>query len=133
MLGSPNDQEVLTATRGLVRALADASSDLTSLGRVWDARPGAQPKPKAQPLDFTKIEAAVTRYVADKTGVTHNNVVLAVRRQVVEFRDLERINLNAAEQAQRKDAFRYIDARLRALGFRPNASGATWSRPGQED
>jgi hypothetical protein len=119
MLGSPNDNEALGAARALVRELSNNGEHLDDLAQAWErAQAQRPPAQKSKPLDYTKVETAVTLYAQDKNKVTMNNVILAVKEMVAELHEPYDTLMTA----------RYITARLRALGFKPSRSGSSYSR-----
>jgi hypothetical protein len=116
MLGSPNDNEVVQAARALSREL-----DLEDLARVWDRAQADRPEVRPErPIDYSKVETAVTLYSQGKTQVSMNKLLRAVRETVAEMR--------VAAPSDWDEANKYITARLRALGFKPSVSGNTYSR-----
>lgn|SRR5215831_10279184 len=117
MLSSPNDNEVLQAARALVRELANHNAHLDDLAKTWEEAEARQlPPHKTKAFDFSKVETAVTLYAQDKTRVTMNKTIRAVKEMIADVpHDHDLIN-------------RYIIARLFALGFTPSSSGASFSR-----
>ena len=122
-LDSPNDNEVLLAARKLIGELKGNGSDLRVLANALEAEWEKQQKAKPAPppsIDFSKVEAAVTRYAADRTTVKFNTMWKAVIAEVPA--------LDSWVAVRGGDVIRYVHGCLHRLGFTGSSSGRTWSR-----
>jgi|SRR6516165_3211719 hypothetical protein len=114
MLGpSSSDNEVLMAARALAPHIED-------LAQAWEKTEAERPKTQKseKPFDYSKVETAVTLYAQNKSQVTINKLIRAIREMVAELRepyDTDMVN-------------RYAIAQLRTLGFKPSTSGLSYSR-----
>ncbi len=128
-LDDANDNTVLVAAQKLVSALKADGSDLRTLadamGAAWEKEQKAKPAPPP-PIDYAEVEAAVTRYAADKTKVTQRGIwkaVIAAVPAVNEHRTESGISVTT-----------YIFGCLRRLGFNPVSRAlSTWQRRPQND
>ena len=122
-LDSSNDHEVLSAARKLVGDLKTNGSDLRvladAMGAAWEKEQKAKPAPP-KPIDYPAVEAAVTRYAADRTTVKLHLMWKALVAEVPVLGD------GAAVQAG--DVVRYVFGCLRRLGFKGSSSGKSWER-----
>ena len=85
-------------------------------GKRSKRRKPAPPKP----IDYPAVEAAVTRYAADRTTVKLHLMWKALVAEVPVLGD------GAAVQAG--DVVRYVFGCLRRLGFKGSSSGKSWRR-----
>jgi hypothetical protein len=115
LLGSPNDDQVLAAARTLVKEM-EGIGGLNALAKLWEGRiplqRPAKPRPKA--FDFTKVDAAIELFVAEKTEVRLGEVRKVVLEQLAEVRALK----DAGDADHLNAVTPYIRARLRNLGFK---------------
>ena len=115
-LDDANDHTVLVAARTLVNNLKANGSDLRTLANALEAEYKKQQKAKPAPppvIDWSKVDAAIDRHVADQATVKINVLLKALH---VDVPDLKRYR------------GRYVADRLRRLGFTASSSGLTWSR-----
>jgi uncharacterized small protein (DUF1192 family) len=121
-LDDANDNTVLVAARTLVSNLKASGSDLRtladSLGAELEKQEKAKPPPPP-PLDWSEIEAAVTRYAADRATVRFNAIYRALVAEVPALKNYRDRGEHLA---------RFIQGGLRRLGFTASSSGLTWSR-----
>ena len=121
-LDDDNDHTVLVAARKLVGDLKASGSDLrtlaNSLGAEWAKQEKAKPRPPP-PLDWSELEAAVTRYATDRTTVRFNAVWKALKAEVPALKN---------HRDEGNHLARFIQGSLRRLGFTASSSGLTWSR-----
>ena len=122
-LDSPNDNEVLLAAQKLVRELKANGSDLrtlaAALGTEWEKQQKAKPAPPP-PINYSEVEAAVTRYAADRTTVNLNRMWKALKVEVPA--------LNADHRDRGTTVAHHLMGCLSRLGFAGSSSGRTWRR-----
>jgi hypothetical protein len=123
-LADADDNTVLVAARKLVGDLKASGSDLRTLadamGAEWEKQQKAKPAPRP-PIDWSEVEAAVTKYAADRATVNFNRLSKALDAEVPALR-------GNREQDQNYESTRYIIACLHRLGFTGSGSGLTWQR-----
>ncbi len=119
MLESPNDNDVLATARKLVRELKGNGSDLRTLANAleaeWEKQQKAKPAPPP-PIDYSKVEAAIARYAADRTTVQYHLLWKALIAEVPAL-----VNRGGGASITG-----YIHRFMRGLGFTASASHATW-------
>ena len=112
----------LVAARKLVSALKANGSDLRTLANALEAeweQQKAKPAPPP-PIDWSEVEAAVTRYAADRTTVNFIRMWKAVAVEVPA--------LNEIAATVTAGLPRYFQGCLGRLGFTGSSSGLTWQR-----
>jgi hypothetical protein len=124
-LDDANDNTVLVAARTLVSNLKASGSDLRTLadamGAAWEKEQKAKTPPPPN-IDWPEVEAAVTRYAADRATVKLNALLKVL------YAEITALKANRGWSGN-QEAARYIMARLRRLGFTGSSSGLTWSKP----
>ena len=115
MLGSPNEGEMIGAARALAKKDLHTAADVIE---AWEKRVVTfRPKPPP-PIDWAKIEAAITAYIEGKATVTLSNAWKIARKAHPKLDDT----------GGSTGATKGIISMIIRLGFTQSRSGYTFTR-----
>jgi flavin-dependent dehydrogenase len=112
-LDSPDDNEVLQAARALVRNLKAAGSDLRTLSDALEVEWIKQHKvqPRAIPIDYSDVDAAIATYAQDRAVVQMNALLKTLYNKIGQHPE-----------------WQYVHRRLQRLGYIVSNSGKTFHK-----